>query len=319
MELQEIVEKTERLGDRVSVAGLSNGYAIGFEIFKEREHYITGKSFRNERREDDIKYAIFGNFSDSQNIYDGHNANFLSDNISTGFTFEAQELLEQFSQRLRSPMKELGQRRETIYNEMLKPLGIVPVHKRKWSYSLPIIGRSLTYPLSVPLMYLNYRRQGVRDIDGVPILIPLLTIPSQLKSAIKELISPSQKGHSITNKSLLKSISDKVSPGICFLGGEEPNKSDNPDCFGDGSGDGRPFLDLVFPDGLTLCRNHASYPKDKNHYDEMKYYLPVAKDLIKEIYLLEDKEKSEWQRWRDFRKSVKREDVEKLLKSFSLS
>jgi len=312
MTLKNLVENIENLKEGVSAVVLNNGYAIGLERYRKGERSIIPRGFSVENRGDDIKYHLFRNFSDNQNIPLGYNATFLSDGVGTGFSHEAYKLLEKFSQRLRSPTRDLEGKRNEIYEEMLQPLGIEPVYKRKWGYSLPIIGMTLTYPVSAPLTYLYYKKiKGIDDIDGVSISRPILTTPFQFLSAIRELISSSQKGNRITNKSILKTECDGVSPGLEFREKESPN------LFGDGSGDGRPYIDLVFPDGLELCRGNTIYPKDKNHYGEARYFLPIKSNLREDLYLSVGQTENEFKKGREFRENISREDVAGLAKTIN--
>ena len=291
MKLQELVEKTKKFDDRTLAITLKNGFAIGFEKYKKGEQAIVSRGVNIKDRGDDIKYELLDNYS-MPPAPANFNACFLSDDKGTYFTVEAGRLFYDFPKTLKSPIKEIEAERQETYDNIIEPLGIKPVHGRNWAFSLSTIGLTLTYPISMPIYYAYHRIKHGESVAHTPLYFLFTAIPSMFPEAVKELIKPDRKGYKITNKQLVKPTPDSSSLGIELHERNEDEESESLDFFGDGSGD-NPYLSLHFPDGLRLCNGHA-------------YYLS-----------LEQKENEEWQKYRDFKRSVKKEDVKELLDSLN--
>lgn len=221
--------------------------------------------------------------------------------VSTGapadFSPAVMQLLDDYAKNLPDPLAPIASGLKDAYNKILEPVRIEPVRKRDLGIDLPIIGFTLTYPLSFPAVYLFSRAVGIRDIDGTSIALGLLSIPGHFKDALDDLVSPSVKGVRIANKDIFS----KYPMDGDYVGITNPGRG-FPDFFGDASSLTEPkaYLQLTFSDGLQLHNGFAFYPADGNHYSSAKYFLKVDRALTENVYSLKRAEEELVQRRGDF-------------------
>ena len=296
MSLQEMLREVKRIDESVLVLELRNGFAIGCE---------------NDATEG-TKFAAISNLGSNSELPFGHNANLVSSGDYASFSIDAKKTLDDFAKGMENPLSPVESEMGEAYDGILEPVDVQPVHKRNFGYALPIVGMTLSYPVSAPLTYLFYRARGIRDIDGVNILVPVLATPFQFPDAVRELVSPSVKGVRITNK---KVFSNKPE-GDDYVGISTYGEL-NLDFFGDSSSvNGRKaYLQVVFPDGLELSENHAFYPPNGNQYHSAKHFLRTERKLINRVYSLREQEQQIYKGWRDFRENLKPKEVDAVLKT----
>ena len=293
MSLQEMLTEVRRLDESVLVFKLKNGFAVGCEKGSNEE----------------TKFAALSGQSD---LSLGHNARLVASGDHTSFSSGAKRTLDDFTKTMENPISQIESEMEEMYDRILEPIEIQPVHKRNFGYALPIVGITLTYPVSAPLTYLFYRAKGIRDIDGVDILFAVLATPFLFPGAVGELVSPSVKGVRITNKEV---FSDKPE-GDEYVGIFTYGKL-NPDFFGDSScvTGRKAYLQVVFPDGLQLLEGHAFYPENGNHYRSARHFLKTDKGLIDGFYSIREREEQVRKGWCDFRDNLKPEEVGAVLRT----
>lgn len=291
-----MLTEVRRLDESVLVLELRNGFAVGCE---------NGNS-------EETKFAAISNVGSMSDLPFGDNAKFVASGDYASFSTDAKRTLDDFAKGMENPLSPIKSEMEGTYDRILEPVDIQHVHKRNFSYALPIIGITLTYPVSAPLTYLFYRAKGIRDIDGVDILVPVLATPFQFPDAVRELVSPSVKGVKIKNKEI---FSDKPD-GDDYVGISTYGELDL-DFFGDSSSvNGRKaYLQVVFPDGLKLSEGCAFYPANGNHYRSARHFLKTDRGLIDEVYSMREREDQIWKGWRDFRDNLKPEEVGAVLRT----
>ncbi|NPE26956.1 hypothetical protein HNV12_03055 [Methanococcoides sp. SA1] len=184
-----------------------------------------------------------------------------------------------------------------IYMEMLSPLDLKLIHKRHWNMiTYPILG-SITWPINVSYQILktgykqatNTYKHG--DQYGV---FAAISAPLFLPHSLKELVAPSVKGLGVSNmEKLLKeriitTRPDDQNPAIIFGHGTE-----GPNFFGDSSSlsGKKGYIDLFFPDGLSLGDHGALYPANSEKtYESSNHFIKVNPDIKTELRDLVKKE-----------------------------
>lgn len=295
MSLNDLVEKVDTLDENLWVLNLNNNFRIACE-----------------NKEGELEHRIF-----------------IDEMCTWGFSDEAKDKLEDYTKDFSNPLKNIKRDVQKIYDEILEQVKIEPIRKREYdAIFYPLIG-TLGLPLFVPLAYSYAKFKKITNDtsrhDWLPLMIAL-SQPFYLKSAVKELIYPSIKGVKISNKeALLTNVKGENYVGVKYGAFEK----EFPDFFHCKTLDNKikPSLSLVFPDGIIVDNDSASYKfsedfvgrGDKgNYYEKIKYFLPIKPGTKEEIERLV-KDKSFLDKgYRGFRKNFDKKEVKEYCKSINL-
>ena len=297
MDLGALVQQTVEVNDSVTFFELDNGFAIGCEVGEDGEK----------------RYCLLNNLNDHSDIPYGDNARSIPDGGYSSFSDEAKKLLESHAANLENPLQPIDEQICEIYDQILEPIEIKPVRRPNFSIIALVAAVTATYPLAVAgvAAYLGIKSALRKDQHGDQyLLMGTLYAPFLLPGAVKDLVRPSVSGVRIKDSDVFESKPE----GENYVGIGD-SIGFNPRYFGDSSSvKGRKaFLDITFSDGLKLSESLAYYPKNGNHYDSSGFFLPFDIGLREQLDGLLGQEKAIYQSWRDFEKSVKPEDVAKLL------
>jgi len=309
MSLQDLVKETKELSESVLAVDLTNGFSIGLE--KAPFKYSKSKS---------MKYRLLYN-TGSYCGHLGENAKFVSNGKSTSFSGDVGKMLDDYTMTLQDLTKPIDDQIEELYDEVLAPIEIEPVKKRNFSYLLPAFGITLTYPISVPAIFIFAMVSDMGGTIGAGLMRYALYAPLQIPEAIRYAVHPSIKGVKVTNKEVFSEKPENEN----YVAITDFGRNFNPDFFGDSSSlKGRKvFLHATFSDGLELTDKWLSYHNEhnsdiKNPYSSTKQFLPVDKELSDRAHSLYNQHKQMWSDIREFRDNIKPKEIAATLKTLKI-
>ncbi|MFH1589183.1 MAG: hypothetical protein ABIB43_01305 [archaeon] len=309
MSLQDLVKETKELNESVLVVDLNNGFSIGLERVKS-----------HDSKTKDLKYRLL--YNTGSNIgYMGSNAKFVSNGEYSSFSSDAERMLEKYTMTLQDLTKPIDTKIGELYDKVLAPIEIQPVKKRNFSYLLPAFGITLTYPISVPAIFIFAMVSKMGGTVGAGLMRYALYAPLQIPEAIRYAVHPSIKGVKVTNKEVFSEKPENEN----YVAVTDFGENFNPDFFGDSSSlKGRKvFLHATFPDGLELTNSWLSYHNEhnsdiKNPYSSTKLFLPVDKELSDQAHSLYNQYNQMWSDIRDFRDNIKPKEIAATLKTLKI-
>ncbi len=272
------------------VVELTNGFSIIYEKGKEqlarislggKPHYIEGSETES------VKYHILR--PGRGRISSGENARSLETGLSDSFSPWGEERINSYAIEKRTHSVNVD-----TYEKILEPLQTVEKKRRSWGYISLILGGTVAWPVTAPVVLLSSLIFG-RCPEP---LAALLYAPLHIPGIARELVKPSVTYNKVLNKEILSSEPGEKRAAI-FFGGYQGSGSKTPDDF-----QGSPYL--LFSDGMWANQCRAFFEKhtkeeDKEKYRESECFVevnPVLETMMRKSVAAEEEMWKEWQNFK---------------------
>ena len=302
MDLQSILRETRQLTDGVLIARLTNGFDLAYEKQLENEfHVFENKNSNCEERRNlgsrtTVKYALLP--AQRRGITSGHNAQEIQTNKPGSFSPQARTSIDVYISKRELDIEDFREAAKQLFEEFIAPLGITEFRYRDWKeygrVSLMVFG----WPILLPQYLISGHKHDYSGDGGLAVL----TAPFLLPHLARELVAP--------NEFLRRAYRAKGIDGVLH---EETRGDDSAILF---HPDGNPKkfsrVEIIFPNGMTLT-NYGLFtcPNQEyvmGEYNRAKFFLHSDKELNKRAYDLNEREKSENNRWVEFYERLRESD-----------